>query len=180
MTTRKKHGAAPRRAPPRRNGNRHAGPLRIAFDHFAGKVTQWTGSPFAFGMATGAVLVWLVSGPFFHYSETWQLVINTGTTIVTFLMVFLIQQSQNKDSHAIHLKLDELLWAMEEADNSLVDIEALDEDQIEVIARRYQDLAERARSTKQSKEKHHREHQGHKPAVDPAHDAEPRDGDPRG
>ncbi|ANN78996.1 low affinity iron permease family protein [Bordetella flabilis] len=179
MTTPTKDGGAPRRALPRRNGNRHAGPLRIAFDHFAGKVTQWSGSPFAFGMATGAVLVWLVSGPFFHYSETWQLVINTGTTIVTFLMVFLIQQSQNKDSHAIHLKLDELLWAMEDADNSLVDIEALDEDQIEVIARRYQDLAEHARSTKQSKEKHRKQAPAREPDADKAPGHRSREGDSR-
>jgi low affinity Fe/Cu permease len=179
MTTLREHGGAPRRAPPRNGGKRHAGPVRIAFDHFAGKVTQWSGSPFAFGMATGAVLVWLVSGPFFHYSETWQLVINTGTTIVTFLMVFLIQQSQNKDSHAIHLKLDELLWAMKEADNSLVDIETLDEDQIEVIAKRYQDLAEHARSTKHSKEKHRKQGPEPKPAQDETPERHPRGGDPR-
>jgi low affinity Fe/Cu permease len=169
MTTLRQHGPAPHKAPSSHNGNekRHASRLRIVFDHFAGKVTQWTGSPFAFGMATGAVLVWLACGPVFHYSETWQLVINTGTTIITFLMVFLIQQSQNKDSHAIHLKLDELLWAAKDADNSLVDIEALDENEMEVIAKRYQDLAEHARSTKQSREQRRMERRAGKSADAP-------------
>ncbi|ARP91462.1 hypothetical protein CAL14_15195 [Bordetella genomosp. 9] len=162
MTTLRRHGGTstrptsffsgkPGRSKPSGKPPRNGAGFRSAFDHFASKVTQWTGSPFAFGLATGAVLVWLICGPVFHYSETWQLVINTGTTIVTFLMVFLIQQSQNKDSHALHLKLDELLCALEDADSSLVDIEDMDEEEIKQVAKRYQDLAERARSASQEK-----------------------------
>jgi len=126
-----------------RPGN--ASGVHALFERFAEKVTTWTGSPLAFGIAFGMVVVWAVTGPLFGYSETWQLVINTGTTIVTFLMVFLIQQSQNKDSHAVHLKLDELLCAIAEADNRLVDIEELDDKELDEMADRYRKLAERAR-----------------------------------
>jgi low affinity Fe/Cu permease len=104
------------------------------FDHFAAHVTKWAGSPMAFGSALIAVLIWAACGPAFGYSETWQLVINTGTTIVTFLMVFLIQQSQNKDGQALHLKLDELLIALKGADEGLVDAEQLDEDKLLALA----------------------------------------------
>lgn len=100
------------------------------FDHFAAHVTKWAGSSMAFGLALITVLIWAASGPAFGYSETWQLVINTGTTIVTFLMVFLIQQSQNKDAQALHLKLDDLLIALKGADEGLVDAERLDEDKL--------------------------------------------------
>jgi len=124
----------------------HASGVHALFERFAAKVTSWTGSPLAFGIAFGMVLVWAVTGPVFGYSETWQLVINTGTTIVTFLMVFLIQQSQNKDSHAVHLKLDELLCAIVEADNRLVDIEELDDHELDEMADRYRRLAQRARA----------------------------------
>ncbi|MFY3678334.1 low affinity iron permease family protein [Achromobacter xylosoxidans] len=109
-------------------------PVSRFFDHFAAHVTRWAGSPVAFGLALIAVILWGISGPAFGYSETWQLVINTGTTIVTFLMVFLIQQSQNKDSEALHLKLDELLIALEGADERLVDAERLDEDKLLALA----------------------------------------------
>lgn len=84
-------------------------PVTRIFDRFASVVTRFAGSPMAFGLAVITVIVWIVTGPIFHYSDGWQLVINTGTTIVTFLMVFLIQQSQNKDSVALHLKLNELI-----------------------------------------------------------------------
>ncbi|MBO1014384.1 low affinity iron permease family protein [Achromobacter sp. SD115] len=104
------------------------------FDHFAAHVTRWAGSPIAFGLALITVIIWGASGPAFAYSEVWQLVINTGTTIVTFLMVFLIQQSQNKDSEALHLKLDELLIALKGADERLVDAERLDEDKLLALA----------------------------------------------
>lgn len=104
------------------------------FDHFAAHVTKWAGSSLAFGLALITVLIWAASGPAFGYSETWQLVINTGTTIVTFLMVFLIQQSQNKDAQALHLKLDDLLIALKGADEGLVDAERLDEDKLLALA----------------------------------------------
>lgn len=118
--------------------------VNIVFDRFARSVTGWAGSPAAFGLAFLIVVVWGVTGPIFHYSETWQLVINTGTTIITFLMVFIIQQSQNKDSVALHLKLNELLASQKGASNSLVDIEKLDEGQLEKVTKFYADLAKRA------------------------------------
>lgn len=129
----------PRRRPaqkpsPAADAAGHANAVSRFFDHFAAHVTKWVGSPIAFGLALITVLIWGASGPVFDYSEVWQLVINTGTTIVTFLMVFLIQQSQNKDSEALHLKLDELLIALEGADERLVDAERLDEDKLLALA----------------------------------------------
>ena len=95
--------------------------------------TQWAGSSWAFGVAAGVILVWGLTGPIFGFSDTWQLVINTGTTIVTFLMVFLIQRAQNKESKAIHLKLNELVAATQGASNHLIDVENLTEEEIEVL-----------------------------------------------
>jgi low affinity Fe/Cu permease len=112
-------------------------PVTRAFDTFASAVTRWAGSPVAFGMAVISILVWAVTGPVFHYSENWQLVINTGTTIVTFIMVFLIQQSQNKDSVALHLKLNELLASHRSADNHLIGIEDATEDELRRLAAAY-------------------------------------------
>src|SRR5215210_4123673 len=89
-------------------------------EKFARWSTEWTGSSWAFAMALGTIVVWAMTGPLFGYSDTWQLVINTGTTIVTFLMVFLIQRAQNKDSQAIHLKLNELVAAVQGASNNLI------------------------------------------------------------
>jgi len=125
-----------------------------AFDHFASQVTRWAGTPLAFCMALLAVLVWAVMGPLFHFSENWQLVINTGTTIVTFLMVFLIQQSQNKDSVALHLKLNELLAANQVASNRMIGIEDLDEQDLRQVAAFYVRLAARARNSEVHKECH--------------------------
>jgi len=112
------------------------------FERFSSKVTQVTGSSLAFIFALGAVVVWAVMGPFFHFSENWQLVINTGTTIITFLMVFLIQKSQNKDSLAIQLKLNELVAAHEFASNRLVNVENMTEDELKVIKKYYCKLSE--------------------------------------
>lgn len=112
-------------------------PLTRAFDTFASAVTRWAGSPVAFGMAVISIVVWAVTGPVFHYSEDWQLVINTGTTIVTFVMVFLIQQSQNKDSVALHLKLNELLASHRQADNHLIGIEDASEEELRRLAAAY-------------------------------------------
>lgn len=125
-----------------------------AFDRFASAVTRKAGSPVAFCAALLAVLIWASMGPFFRYSENWQLVINTGTTIVTFMMVFLIQQSQNKDSVALHLKLDELLAANREASNRMIGIEDLDEQELREAANFYQRLAERYKTQQTSKESH--------------------------
>ena len=107
------------------------------FEKFASKVTKATGSTPAFLAAFVIVIVWAVSGPFFNYSETWQLVINTGTTIITFLMVFLIQKAQNKDSMAIQLKLNELVASHELASNRLVDVEDLSEAEMKVLQNYY-------------------------------------------
>ena len=114
------------------------------FDRFAGAATRQAGSPVAFALAVLVVVAWAVTGPLFGFSETWQLVINTGTTIVTFLMVFLIQQSQNKDAIAVHLKLNELLASHREASNHLVAIEDLDEEELRQLVVFYRHLAELA------------------------------------
>lgn len=112
------------------------------FETLSTKITCWTGSSLAFGIALGVVIGWLICGPVFHYSDTWQLVINTGTTIVTFLMVFLIQKSQNKDSKAIQLKLNELIAASRFASNRMVDIEDLDESELDMLKKFYQRLSD--------------------------------------
>ncbi|SEK05574.1 low affinity iron permease family protein [Paraburkholderia diazotrophica] len=119
-------------------------PVTRAFDRFAAAVTRWAGSPVVFGLAVITIVAWLVSGPFFHYSDAWQLVINTGTTVVTFLMVFLIQQSQNKDSVAVHLKLNELLASQKTASDALIGIEDASEDDLRRVADAYLQLAEHA------------------------------------
>ena len=111
------------------------------FERFAIGVTKATGSTAAFIIAFIVVIVWAVSGPFFHYSENWQLIINTGTTIITFLMVFLIQKGQNKDSLAIQLKLNELVAAHEFASNRLVNVENLSEEELKVIQKYYTGLS---------------------------------------
>lgn len=112
------------------------------FEKFASQVTKATGSTPAFLGAFLIVIIWAISGPFFNYSETWQLVINTGTTIITFLMVFLIQKAQNKDSMAIQLKLNELVASHKYASNRLVDVEDLSEAEMKVLQRYYVTLSE--------------------------------------
>lgn len=112
------------------------------FEKISTRITNWTGSPLAFGVAFFVVLAWVLSGPIFHYSDTWQLVINTGTTIITFLMVFLIQKSQNKDSKAIQLKLNELIAASRHASNRMVDIEDLTESELDVLHKYYQKISD--------------------------------------
>ena len=124
------------------------------FERFATKVTQATGSTPVFIGAFSVVIVWAVCGPIFNYSETWQLVINTGTTIITFLMVFLIQKSQNKDSLALHLKLNELVASHQFASNRLVDIEEMTEDEMKVIKKYYKKLAELSKNEKDLHESH--------------------------
>jgi low affinity Fe/Cu permease len=119
--------------------------LGLALERFAARATRWTGSTAAFILACAVVTAWAVTGPVFHYSDTWQLVINTSTTIATFLMVFLIQRSQNKDALALHLKLNELVAAMEGASNRLIDIEDLDEQELTLLHRHYARLAAMAK-----------------------------------
>ena len=119
--------------------------LGEAFERLSEVATRRAGSTAAFVAAVGVIAVWLLFGPVFHYSDTWQLVINTGTTIVTFLMVFLIQRSQNKDALVMHLKLNELVAAVQGASNRLIDVEALSEDELRTLERYYGELAELAR-----------------------------------
>jgi low affinity Fe/Cu permease len=112
---------------------------------FARRVTQWAGTSWAFGSAIVVIALWVLSGPYYHFSDTWQLVINTATTVVTFLMVFLIQRSQNKDSLAIHLKLNEVVAALEGASNRLINIEDLTEDEIRILREHYRRLVDIAK-----------------------------------
>ena len=120
---------------------KRTGRIKVAFESFSNKATKVTGRPVAFITAVAILIVWAISGPIFDFSDAWQLVINTGTTIITFLMVFLIQQSQNKDTMAIQLKLNELISATKTASNRLVDIEDLTEDELEAIKSFYIKLA---------------------------------------
>lgn len=116
------------------------------FGAIAKTVSRWTGRQSTFLLAVMLIVVWLVSGPIFDFSDTWQLVINTGTTIVTFLMVFLIQNTQNRDTAAIQLKLDELIHATRGAHDELMDMEDREEDQLERLRHHYEQLAEAARA----------------------------------
>lgn len=115
------------------------------FDTFSNKVTRLAGSPGAFFTAIAIVIIWGITGPIFHYSDTWQLVINTGTTIITFLMVFLIQQSQNKDTVALHIKLNELIAATQGASNRLIDVEDLTDAELQTLKKFYIQLSELAK-----------------------------------
>jgi low affinity Fe/Cu permease len=115
------------------------------YTNIAKRVSSWCGRPGTFVLALGVIAVWVVTGPVFGFSDTWQLVINTGTTIVTFLMVFLIQNTQNRDTAAIQLKLDELIRATLGAHNALLDLEELDEKKLADFRNRYEGLARQAR-----------------------------------
>ncbi len=115
------------------------------FGTLASKASHWMGHPVGFVVAVLVILVWAATGAFFHYSDTWQLVINTGTTIVTFLMVFLIQNTQNRDSRAIQIKLDELIRSAKGAHNALLDLEELTDDELMKIREQYMLLAQQAR-----------------------------------
>jgi low affinity Fe/Cu permease len=119
---------------------------RSPFSRFAKWTAHATGHPVAFVLATCTIVVWLVTGPLFGFSDTWQLVINTGTTIITFLMVFLIQNTQNRDSAAVHLKLDELIRTVSGAHNALLDLEELTEADLERLRSRYEELGRAARA----------------------------------
>ena len=134
-----------------------------ALARLAGAVTKWAGSNWGFATAVSVILVWAITGPMFRFSDTWQLVINTGTTIVTFLMVFLIQRTQNKDGMAIQVKLNELVAAIDGASNRLIDVEDLSEEELETLHKHYQKLVEMSReekvtsshSVEEAEERHH-------------------------
>ena len=118
------------------------------FESIAQKATYFSGTTIAFIIAVSVILTWILTGPLFNFSDTWQLVINTGTTIITFLMVFLIQRTQNKDSRALHLKLNELIASLKGPSNRLVDIENLSEGELETLHKFYKKLAQLAKSDK--------------------------------
>src|SRR5262245_39582555 len=128
------------------NDTRHSGgPQRTAshvFSVLATRTAHFAGHPLAFTMAAAAVIAWALTGPLFHYSDTWQLVINTATTIITFLMVFLIQHTQNRDTLAIQVKLSELIMAVEQAENRLATVEDLSEEELEALHEKYRKQAE--------------------------------------
>ncbi|HMJ90994.1 MAG TPA: low affinity iron permease family protein [Candidatus Acidoferrum sp.] len=126
--------------------------MRERFRRFAHRASQILGAPWVFIAACLAILVWACTGPLFHYSNTWQLVINTGTTIVTFLMVFLIQNTQNRDTRAMHLKLDELIRAIKGARNKLVDLEEMSDEELDQLQEQFQRICG-ARQSKTKPEK---------------------------
>ena len=119
------------------------------FGRFAARSSHYLGSRWAFIAAIGVIVVWALTGPIFRYSDTWQLVINTGTTIVTFLMVFLIQNTQNRDARAIHLKLNELIHAVDKAKNKMIDVENLSEVELDELARTYEKIRSSAQERQQ-------------------------------
>ncbi|HXM33471.1 MAG TPA: low affinity iron permease family protein [Chthoniobacterales bacterium] len=126
--------------------------IRDAFGVFARKTSRVLGSAWAFVCAIVVIAVWGLTGPTFHYSDTWQLIINTGTTIVTFLMVFLIQNTQNRDAKAVHLKLDELIRALGPARNNLVDLEKLSDDELKTLEAEFEKLRKKAEGAKEEVE----------------------------
>jgi low affinity Fe/Cu permease len=121
--------------------------VRELFDRFAEASSDRAGSPWAFALALFVLAAWAISGPAFGFSDTWQLIINTGTTIVTFLMVFLLQHTQNKDARALQVKLDTLIAATERASNRMIDIEHLDDGEVERMQKRFHELAATAEPT---------------------------------
>ena len=118
---------------------------RSSYSSLAKAAAHFAGRPFVFLLAVTIIVIWAITGPLFHFGDTWQLVINTGTTIVTFLMVFLIQNTQNRDTEAMQLKLDELIRALQGAHNALLDLEELDDATLAAFKRRYCALASQAR-----------------------------------
>jgi low affinity Fe/Cu permease len=149
----------------------HKNSLGHLLEEFSRRATKATGTSTAFVLAALIILIWIITGPLFKFSDTWQLVINTGTTIVTFLMVFLIQRTQNKDSLAIHLKLNEIVAAIEGSSNRLIDVEDLTEDEIETLHRHYAQLAQMAKkdikltqshSIEEAEARHNLKHKKHK------------------
>ena len=121
------------------------------FTHAARWASRTAGRPSTFMIALGVILIWALTGPIFHFSDTWQLVINTSTTIITFLMVFLIQNTQNRDTEALQIKLDELIRSLESAHNALLDLEELDDEELDLIREDYLKLAKAARERSRSK-----------------------------
>jgi low affinity Fe/Cu permease len=125
--------------------------VSLWFSRFASRTAQLVGHPYMFLLAVVVLVVWAFSGPFFHFSDTWQLIINTGTTIITFLVVFLIQNTQNRDAKALHLKLDELIRSHVPARNDMIDIEKLSDEELDELEKRYAAICEENRERKSRK-----------------------------
>jgi low affinity Fe/Cu permease len=123
---------------PENPSSNSSGGLGARFTHFSKHAASATGSPWSFIIALAAIIIWGALGPQYHYSDTWQLVINTATTIVTFLMVFIIQNTQNRDTKAIHLKLDEIIRSHRQSKNAMIDIEKLSDEELERLAKQYE------------------------------------------
>jgi low affinity Fe/Cu permease len=134
--------------------------MKEGFHHFAHRISDIVGSPVAFLTGLIIVAVWAILGPAFHYSDTWQLVINTGTTIVTFLMVFLIQNTQNRDSRAVHLKLDELIRSLRRARNEMVGLETLSDEDLDHMQEEFMRLREHAEHKLHTIEEHRTQRRG--------------------
>jgi low affinity Fe/Cu permease len=134
--------------------NQHKKKVRHFFEKFSLHATKWAGSTIAFFTAAGLIITWLATGPIFQFSNTWQLVINTATTIITFLMVFLIQKTQNKDGLAIQLKLNELVAAEPKASNRLVNVEDMTEEELDILHAHYAKLAELTKKEKDLRTSH--------------------------
>jgi len=131
--------------------------MNLWFSRFASRTAQIVGHPYMFLFAVAVIILWGITGPYFHYSDTWQLIINTGTTIITFLVVFLIQNTQNRDAKALHLKLDELIRSHSPANNDLIDVEKLSDEELQELEKRYEQIR------KQCEER--RKHTDQKPAA---------------
>jgi low affinity Fe/Cu permease len=125
--------------------------INLWFSRFASRTAQIVGHPYMFLFALLILLVWAASGPLFHFSDTWQLIINTGTTIITFLVVFLIQNTQNRDAKALHLKLDELIRSHQPAHNDMIDIEKLSDEELDELEKRYAAICEENRARRANK-----------------------------
>jgi low affinity Fe/Cu permease len=126
--------------------------LNFWFSRFASSTAEVVGHPYVFFVAVVVLLLWAVSGPYFHYSDTWQLIINTGTTIVTFLVVFLIQNTQNRDAKALHLKLDELIRSHHPANDDLIDIQRLSDEELDELEKRYAKIRKACEARRAGKE----------------------------
>jgi len=125
-----------------------ANTINLWFSRMASRTAQIVGHPYMFLAAVAVLVAWAASGPFFHFSDTWQLIINTGTTIITFLVVFLIQNTQNRDAKALHLKLDELIRSHEPARNDMIDIEKLSDEELDELEKRYAAICEENKARK--------------------------------
>jgi low affinity Fe/Cu permease len=127
--------------------------FKLWFSRFAGRTAQFVGHPYMFFAAVATIILWAVVGPYYHFSDTWQLIINTGTTIVTFLVVFLIQNTQNRDAKALHLKLDELIRSHHPARDELIDIEKLSDEELDELEKRYEAIRKECQTRRTKRDK---------------------------